>query len=254
MTSSRDKIKYKIFSVVNLTSALVDSERIIRLSREIPTATTDISNELATIGDGYSEENEQENPKTTSELEPKPNSEEEPELESEVPSPYTDIEAQQEPIAIASDEDDDEETPEDQLGEEIDQRTDERIIDILTKDPPSVAIQERLHIKTIKQELREQNNILNENYDHWRTMTTQVESLNFNDKVLINRINDTINERLRETIDEAVKTQPDELSENLDFITRVEKIFTENLRITEYLNTQINKMVTTAIQTNFEDR
>lgn len=81
-----------------------------------------------------------------------------------------------------------------------------------------------------------------------------MESLNhYIDKVLINRINDNINEGLKDKIDEAVKAQLDKLSENTGFIARMEMIFTNKRGITEYLNSQINTMVTSAIPTNLEE-
>lgn len=70
----------------------------------------------------------------------------------------------------------------------------------------------------------------------------------------MNRINETIKEKLIETIDETIKNQLDELSENLDFVTCVEMVFNENLGINEYLNTQIKTMVTPSIQTNLEEK
>lgn len=105
----------------------------------------------------------------------------------------------------------------------------------------------------MKRELIENHNILKHNQDQWCTLPAQVEALNhFKVNVLIRITNKTINDRLRKTINEAVKTKLYELSENSDFITRVEKVFTGNRRINEYLNTQINTVVTTAIQTNLE--
>lgn len=70
----------------------------------------------------------------------------------------------------------------------------------------------------------------------------------------MNRISKTINEKVRETIDESIKAQLDKLQENGDFVIRVEKVFTENHPITKYPKSQINKMVTTTVETYLEER